>query len=166
MIGTGTKPHKAVLHVTLAVDSEATLTHQTLMDSTKMETLTGTTNQIAPRCRLCWLCNRDKTITLLQPDPSLTTEKKLNLAELYTELTLVAAHPRGRSDVIQPDVAPVGWSPDALEDQVGGAGLSGYGDLALSPLVTLRLQSGPHRCAQVAASLRVKPVSRLILMKY
>ena len=45
MIGTGTKPHKAVLHVTLAVDSEATLTHQTLMDSTKMETLTGTANQ-------------------------------------------------------------------------------------------------------------------------
>ena len=45
VIGTGTKPHKAVLHVTLAVDSEATLTHQTLMDSTKMETLTGTANQ-------------------------------------------------------------------------------------------------------------------------
>ena len=79
---------------------------------------------------------------------------------------MVAAHPRGRSDVIQPDVPSVGRSPDALEDQVGGAGLGGYGDLALSPLVTLRLQSGPHRCAQVAASLRVRPVSQFILMKY
>ena len=74
-------------------------------------------------------------------------------------LTLVAAHSSGGPDVIQSYVSSVRRPPDALKDQVGGAGLSGNRDLALQPPVALCLQPGPHWRAQVAASLRVETLS-------
>ena len=67
--------------------------------------------------------------------------------------TLATAGSLGGLDVVQSDVPSVGGSPDALKDQVGGAGLGRDTDLTLDPLVALRLVAGPHRWAQVAASL-------------